>query len=186
MKTWSFVALLVVGATVLGSTVLREPIAYAAQSVSATIVGPLDGNGNVAVHEQGTANVREQNLDANGNVKVHEQGTAQVSPTLPPDANFSALGGGLDSPPSQSYGRTIDATLIDIDMGSNAVSISFFDGERGSLFLWGPGAFEGQAHYVLPLTQPIPVDRWQGACVGNQSCIITVNIVGSIQLRLSR
>jgi hypothetical protein len=49
--------LLVVGATVLGATVLREPIAYAAQAVDSTIVGPLDGQGNVKVHEQGTANV---------------------------------------------------------------------------------------------------------------------------------
>jgi hypothetical protein len=57
MKKWSFVALLLVGATFLGATVLREPIASAAQSVSATIVGPLDGNGNVKVHEQGTASV---------------------------------------------------------------------------------------------------------------------------------
>src|SRR5438128_1891572 len=57
MRKWTFVVLLVVGATILGGTVLREPIAYAAQSVSATVVGPLDSNGNVAVHEQGTATV---------------------------------------------------------------------------------------------------------------------------------
>jgi hypothetical protein len=57
MKKWSFVALLVVGATILGATVLREPIARAAQTVDANIIGPLDGNGNVKVHEQGTASV---------------------------------------------------------------------------------------------------------------------------------
>jgi hypothetical protein len=74
MKKCSFVALLLVGATILGSTVLREPIARAAQSLDATIVGPLDGQGNVKVHEQGTANVREQNLDRLGDIKVHEQG----------------------------------------------------------------------------------------------------------------
>jgi hypothetical protein len=74
MKKWSFVALLLVGATILGSTVLREPIARAAQSLDATIVGPLDGQGNVKVHEQGTANVQEQNLDRLGDIKVHEQG----------------------------------------------------------------------------------------------------------------
>jgi hypothetical protein len=51
------VALLLAGAIVLGATVLREPIAYAAQTVNATIVGPLDGGGNVKVHEQGTAAV---------------------------------------------------------------------------------------------------------------------------------
>jgi len=44
-------------ATLLGATVLREPTATAAQTVGATIVGPLDAAGNVKVHEQGTASV---------------------------------------------------------------------------------------------------------------------------------
>jgi hypothetical protein len=66
--------LVVVGATILGGTVLREPIAYAAQNAGATIVGPLDGDGNVKVHEQGTANVNV----TNGAVPVHEQGTTAV------------------------------------------------------------------------------------------------------------
>ena len=35
MKKWHAVAMLLVGATLLGGTVLREPIASAAQSVSA-------------------------------------------------------------------------------------------------------------------------------------------------------
>jgi hypothetical protein len=34
-------------------------------------------NTTVPVHEQGTANTREQNTDANGNIKVHEQGTVK-------------------------------------------------------------------------------------------------------------
>jgi hypothetical protein len=73
MKKSSFVSLLLVGATILGATVLRERIASAAQTVSATIIGPLDANGNVTVHEQGTA-------------AVHEQGTANVqvaNPSVP-------------------------------------------------------------------------------------------------------
>jgi hypothetical protein len=57
MNKLSFVTLLVVGATILGATVLREPIAYAAQSIGATIVGPLDAQGNVKTHEQGIASV---------------------------------------------------------------------------------------------------------------------------------
>lgn len=60
MKKWTFVALLLVGAAILGSTVLREPIAHAAQSTATTIVGPLDANGNVKVHEQGTVTVNEE------------------------------------------------------------------------------------------------------------------------------
>jgi hypothetical protein len=45
MGKWTFIALLLIGATLLGGTALREPIASAAQTVSATIVGPLDGAG---------------------------------------------------------------------------------------------------------------------------------------------
>jgi len=52
MKKWPFAVLLIVGATVLGATVFREPIGRAAQSTTATIIGPLDANGNVKVHEQ--------------------------------------------------------------------------------------------------------------------------------------
>lgn len=59
-------ALVVAAAMLLGATVLREPIALAAQSVAAEIIGPLDGNGNVRVHEQGTANVNV----TNGSLKV--------------------------------------------------------------------------------------------------------------------
>jgi hypothetical protein len=58
MKKWSFVVLLVMGAMILGATVLREPIAHAAQTTATTIVGPLDANGNVKVHEQGTVTVK--------------------------------------------------------------------------------------------------------------------------------
>lgn len=80
MRKWSFIALLVAGATVLGATVLREPVAGAAQTVGATIVGPLDANGNVAVHEQGTptvrvATARDRPLD------VHEIDTPSVEPS---------------------------------------------------------------------------------------------------------
>jgi hypothetical protein len=56
MKKLSVVVLLLAG-TIIGATLLREPIANAAQSVSATIAGPLDANGDVRVHEQGTASV---------------------------------------------------------------------------------------------------------------------------------
>ena len=59
MKKLSLAALLLVAATVLGATVLREPVADAATAVlQSNIVGPLDGNGNVKVHEQGTASVQ--------------------------------------------------------------------------------------------------------------------------------
>lgn len=58
MKKMSLATLLLVAATVLGATVLREPVADAASAVlQVNIVGPVDGDGNVKVHEQGTASV---------------------------------------------------------------------------------------------------------------------------------
>jgi hypothetical protein len=52
---------LVAVSVVLGATVFREDIALATQAVSAEIVDPLDSQGNVKVHEQGTADVRVTN-----------------------------------------------------------------------------------------------------------------------------
>src|SRR5262245_49319604 len=77
MKKVSLVALLLVGATILGATVLREPIASAAQAVNVSIIGPLDDQGNVKVHEQGTAAVR---LDRDGNVvRIASSSSAPVA-----------------------------------------------------------------------------------------------------------
>ena len=58
MSKYVFVAAGLLVAMGLGATVFSDPIAQAAQTVSATIIGPLDGNGNVAVHEQGTGSGR--------------------------------------------------------------------------------------------------------------------------------
>jgi hypothetical protein len=77
MRKWSFVVLLVLGAGILGATVLREPIARAAQTVDATIIGPLDGQGNVAVHEQGTANVR---ASQSGDWSVRDRDSGALQP----------------------------------------------------------------------------------------------------------
>lgn len=57
MRKYAIVAAGLLLSLVLGATVFREPIAWAAQVVDARIVGPVDNNGNVAVHEQGVARV---------------------------------------------------------------------------------------------------------------------------------
>lgn len=62
--------LLLLGSTILGATVLREPLAQAAAPIASVFVSN-DASSPIPV--------REQNLDANGNVKVHEQGTANVN-----------------------------------------------------------------------------------------------------------
>jgi hypothetical protein len=63
---------LVLGSTVLGATVLREPIANAASPFMNVIIGN-DTTNPVPVKEQAT--------DGSGNLKVHEQGTANVNVT---------------------------------------------------------------------------------------------------------
>lgn len=86
MRKAIFVAfLLMLGSAVLGATVLREPFAWAATPFESVIVAntannpvPVTQTGTVPVAQMGTANVNVTNLDANGNLKVHEQGTASV------------------------------------------------------------------------------------------------------------
>ena len=57
MKQRIAIAILFVGlATVLGATVFRDQVAWAAQSVDAHITN-VDGNGDIKVHEQGTPTV---------------------------------------------------------------------------------------------------------------------------------
>ena len=103
MRKWYFVALLAVGAIMLVVTVRSEPLANAAQSVSATIIGPLDAQGNVKVHEQGTASVNVANfpstqqvvgsvgIDANGN-GIQEVNSVAVRPFS--RSGFAAFGAG--------------------------------------------------------------------------------------------
>lgn len=58
MRRYVIVAAGLLLSLVLGATVFREQAAWAAQAVDARIVGPLDAQGNVKVHEQGTAAIR--------------------------------------------------------------------------------------------------------------------------------
>jgi hypothetical protein len=54
---WLIVALFLAAAAILGATVFRESVAYAAQVLDARVIGPLDSEGNISIHEQGTAAV---------------------------------------------------------------------------------------------------------------------------------
>jgi hypothetical protein len=64
--------LVLLAGTVLGGTVFRAPIGYAATAPSSLL------NVFVTNDPMHPVPVREQNLDTNGNIKVHEQGTAAV------------------------------------------------------------------------------------------------------------
>ena len=180
MKKSSFVALLLIGATILGATVFKEPIAWAAQSVDATIVGPLD-NGNVRVHEEGTANTREQNTDANGNVKVHEQGTASVhvnnsslsvaSPAVTDGGGFAQIDGGSNA---VALGT---ATALSIHMDDSVLSLTVRDflGKIPAQFV-GPAA-GGNDSIVLALSRPITFVGFDCEGVGENAC--TCSSVGN-------
>ena len=115
MRNYSIVAVALVISVVLGATVFREPIAWAAQSVEARIVGPLDGQGNVKVQEQGTPTVKIDpssntvQLASGASVAVTGSGDSPLPvmniagtpyaesiscPGLPPVCGFSALPAG--------------------------------------------------------------------------------------------
>jgi hypothetical protein len=59
MKKVTVVIVLVLSAAILGATVFSTRIAQAAQFVTATIADPLDAQGNLRVHEQGTVIIRD-------------------------------------------------------------------------------------------------------------------------------
>jgi hypothetical protein len=162
MKKWSFVALLLVGASILGATVLREPIAHAAQAVDATIIGPLDGRGNVKVHEQGIAQVAGTvGLSTSENsVKVdpaNDRGDCQVFA----DGDLCIL-------PNE-----ILASLIIVNLDSDVGIVSL----GGGLRLVGPG-LGGPSHYVLPLTQPIRVSHLGMTLCGGTDCTARLEAAG--------
>src|SRR5262245_31077107 len=113
MKKWPFVALLLVGATILGATVLREPIGHAASPFTNVIVGS-DPTKPVPVHEQGTVDV---NL-SRGTVPVHEQGTVDVNVSggtvglASPALATRHVGGDLfDCPPGDCFAETLPSRM---------------------------------------------------------------------------
>ena len=104
MVSVATVVLLVTGwgsavAASVSSVIVANPASNPA-NVKVTNTTPLsvqesntDTNGNIKVHEQGTANVNvtntsvpvhDTNTDTNGNIKVHEQGIANVNVTGTP------------------------------------------------------------------------------------------------------
>ena len=157
MKKWLFAVGLVGGSLLLGATVLREPIAYAAQSISATIIGPLDANGNVMVHEQGTADVNVTNTD----LGVH--GTVSVSAPSPisSGARQASADGGVSF---KLNAGTQTASVINVDMTPGVTGFRLYtEGGGIAVGFLGPGE-GGQAHILLPLPRPISFDSI--ACFG--------------------
>jgi hypothetical protein len=124
-------ALLLVGVgVVLGATVFRTDIARATGlGPSVTVVNPPNK----------PVPVREQNLDGNGNIKVHEQGTANVSVTGTPTVAAVQQGAwnvGIAGTPTVTVGTPAFIQrlgFIHINAGSDFGSTSLYtvpDGKR--------------------------------------------------------
>lgn len=144
-----------------------------------------DANGNIKVHEQGTANANVTNDSANP-VPVHEQGTADVHVTNDLNVGSPApiIGGGgelVAQGNGQSVGfpdpsgtfpsgfRPITVTAIDIHMTSEIQDIRFtitrniapgFNVDEHPAGFIGP-ASGGSADVSLALDRPIKFDRIQ-------------------------
>jgi hypothetical protein len=119
--------------------------------------------------------VQEQRTDANGNIKVHEQGTANVnvtngslsvdSPTPITDGgSFRVFNGTRD------FDAPVTASALAIHMSDSVVSIEFR--YRPAQF---PASFPGPelggiAEIVLALDRPIKFD--QIICVGEGACSV--------------
>jgi hypothetical protein len=143
---------LLAGASVLATTVFRDPVAWAAQNVTATLT----------------------NVDADGNVKVREQGTVHVNGTLttpPADADTFGLHGS-----SQFFAR-MDLSLIHLTMSAQCGSVDFMDGSERTLRLFGPNTSAGGPRTIsLPLAQPIRADRFINS---DSDCVAALTIAGT-------
>jgi hypothetical protein len=157
------IALLVTSVVVLGGTVLRPQVAAVASSISNVFVT------NDSSHP---VPVREQNTDANGNIKVHEQGTANVnvtnnSLTVTPPTPVIDGGGALGffgNNALQTGRGTVTATALTIHMTSGVHDMILWNGGVGGKavaeFL-GPANNFGNDSIVLDLAQPIAFDTVQ-------------------------
>jgi hypothetical protein len=151
--------LLLLGSTVLGATVLREPLAKAAVPIASVFV-TNDASHPVPVHEQGTANVNVTNS------------SLQVAAPTP----ITAGGRSVPLVCETQADVTGVATALAIHMNESVVQLLFFDTDAGhpaASFL-GP-ALGGNSDVVLALTRPIAFSHI--LCVGSGSAV--VNWVGN-------
>jgi hypothetical protein len=148
--------LLLLGSAVLGATVLREPLARAATPIASVFV-TNDVSSPVPVHEL--------NRDGDGNIKVHEQGTAKVAVSnpvmtvpLPPvtggGSSIGLCGGGICDR-SFSSPQTATALSIHLDPGAGAI---VFKHEGSVVATFAGPWFGGNSSIVLALARPIAFD----------------------------
>jgi hypothetical protein len=146
------ILVLLASASLLAITVFRDPVAWAAQEVTATLT----------------------NVDADGNVKVREQGTVHVNGSLrtpAADADSAAL------VPVGGFFTRMDVSLIHLTMNDRCSLVVFRDGDETTLRLFGPNtAVDGPRTISLPLAQPIRADRFTSDDPG---CTMALTIAGT-------
>jgi hypothetical protein len=178
--------ILVAVSVVLGATVLREPIARAAEKLTPVFV-TNDAANAVPVAQQGTADVRVANASlpvqqqgtadvrvTNAALPVQQQGTADVrvtngSLTVAPAAPVTGIGRGIGTSAGGSVGvvdSTASAISLTMSDGVTAAEIKWRDANVA--FFYGP-ALGGERSVVLALSRPIRLDELvcsgsSGAC----------------------
>jgi hypothetical protein len=162
MRKYLLVGGMVLLGLLLGATVFREPVAWAAQAVDARITAPLDVSGNVKVHEAGTANVNVTNS------------SLAVTAASPITGGGAADGCKVSNNPCTFPSQTASALSIHLTAG-----VAFLSLERsGSIvatFL-GPD-LNGNASTDLALARPISFDTI--VCNGGPTDECTVSWVGN-------
>jgi hypothetical protein len=166
------IVLLVTSVVVLGGTVFRQQVADASSLLNVFVT-------NDSSHP---VPVREQNVDANGNIKVHEQGTANVNVTnsgltVTPKAasafhvnELTAATGQQDV--DQSF--SIDASMVTFTSAQGVGDVQLRSG--------GNTVFDGELatghDFILPFPQPVPIDEVLLSC-DEGPCVITVSVIGN-------
>ncbi len=162
MRRWAVAAAMVFAACVLGATVFSQPVAWAAQAVGATIVGPLDESGNVKVHEAGTANVNV----TNGSLSV-------VQTPVTGGGNFLSVTVG----PGQNVGsRTASSLGVGFQGGAVLAELFYQGSEVATVFGAVASSTGGPETVQVALSRPIKFDHI--SCGGSGSgassrCLVT-------------
>jgi hypothetical protein len=127
--------------------------------------------------------VQEQRTDANGNIKVHEQGTADVNVTnsslkvgSPAPITDGGGGIGVDTGSVSHESVPVIASALDIHMSSDvstlALQLGTGPGSTTPAVFVGPS--QGAASdIVLPLSRPIKFDGVECDGVGTGGCSVT-------------
>jgi hypothetical protein len=201
--------LLLIGSTVLGATVFQEPIAKAASTMTSVFVSnaktspvPVqevntDANGNIKVHEQGTAAVSVSGTPnvtiANTTVPVHEQGTAAVRSDneevsirdqIGNDTSNSCTDNNVYTVPS---GKELVIEYIGAQTSGGTTTSVFGHFGTSTLALLPlvfqqqvPGIFSASEaiHFVVP---PSVTLRFNGLEEGNNGCLFFAVLGGYLQ-----